>query len=73
MNCPICHNELGENEALTAYYYTPKDWWVVMHLRREKEGSFNPLPSNLFNSMTEKYPKCEGWTEHCAKAGFQIQ
>jgi hypothetical protein len=31
-NCPTCGMPLEPGEDLVAYYYAPKNWWVVAHL-----------------------------------------
>lgn len=31
MNCPICLNELGDNDVLLVKYHAPRDWWVTCH------------------------------------------
>lgn len=34
--CPICGQELDENNMLKAYFVMRKNWWVLQHLKRNK-------------------------------------
>lgn len=36
--CPICRKELLPGDQLVAYYYAPKNWWVVDHYTSRSES-----------------------------------
>lgn len=68
VTCPICHKELNDNETLIAYYYKPKQWWVISHLIQDNKSRVDVISSEFGDDL----PSLEGWKSYCGKAGYQF-
>lgn len=59
--CPICSKPIAEDEQLIAYYFAPKDWWVVHHVKNVI-GSVSGGNEGKFKLLDTR--------EICSRAGF---
>ena len=63
--CPICKQKLAEKEYLIAYWYAPKNWWVLCHQTIDTP-KYSATILNQLNSDDKSAHTI------CAMAGFQF-